>query len=92
MSFSFIERNLATVGLSGRNDAALSAPLDVHDDMQPRAERRHRDQPGLAVVLPPVLENQRLFPIHAVKVAKIDPVVGEILEPLVLIPRRHTFL
>ena len=46
----------------------------------------HRTQP------PPVLENQRPFPIHAVKVAKFDPVVGEILEPLVFIRRRHTFL
>jgi hypothetical protein len=32
-----MERDLATVGLAGRNDAALAAPLDMDDDMQPRA-------------------------------------------------------
>src|SRR5271165_7232097 len=65
VSFSFIERNLAAVRLSGRNDAALPDPLDVHDDVQAGAKRGDRDEPGL-IVFPPVLENQRLFPIHAV--------------------------
>src|SRR5208282_2834747 len=65
MSFSFIELNLAAVGLASRNDAALAAPLDKDDDMQPRAERGHRNQPGFAIVSSPVFENHGPFPIQA---------------------------
>jgi hypothetical protein len=60
--------------------------------VQAIVERCHRNKPGLVVVLPPVLENQRLFLIHAIKIAKIDPVVREVFQPLVFVPRRHTFL
>jgi hypothetical protein len=92
MSFSLIERNLAAVSLSGRNDAALAAALDVNDNVQALSKRRHRDQPTLTVVFSPVLKKQRLIPIHAIEVAKIHSMVSEIFEPLFLVPCRRRFL
>src|SRR5271166_5212924 len=90
-SFPLIKSNLTTVGPSGGNDAALAATLDKHDNVQAHAQRRHRDESHLAVILATILENQRPFPVQAFKVAKVDPMLGQVGEPLALVPGRHEF-
>jgi hypothetical protein len=54
--------------------------------MKTRAKRRHCDQPGLSMV-PTDLQGSARFPNPAFEVAKIDPVIGDIGEALVFIPR-----
>ena len=41
-SFCLIEGGLPTVGLASRNDATISVPLDINNNMQPGAERPSR--------------------------------------------------
>jgi hypothetical protein len=82
MSLCFIKSHLATIGLAGRNDAAAGVPLDKHDDMQPSIERSHRDQAGLAMVSPSILENQGARPVQFAEVAKIGAVTGDIRQAL----------
>jgi hypothetical protein len=69
-----MERDLATVGLPGRNNAAFAAPLDIDDNMQARAERGHRDEARLAVIPATIFKDKRPPPIQAFKVPEVDPV------------------
>jgi hypothetical protein len=92
MSLSLIERDLPTVGLPGRYNATLAAPLDIDDNMQARSERSHRDEARLAVILATIFEYNRTPPVQAFKVAEVDPMSGQVGEPFVLVPGRHEFL
>jgi hypothetical protein len=77
---------LATVGPSGRDIATIAIAYDKHDDMQPGPQLGHGDEARLAVVLPAVLEDDRAIPIQPRQVTKIDAMVGQIAEALVLVP------
>ena len=87
-----MERDLAAVGLPGRNNAAFTAPFDIDDNVQAHPERGHRDEACLAVIPATILEDNRPSPIQAFKVTEVDPVSCQVGEPFVLVPGRHEFL
>jgi hypothetical protein len=50
-----------------------------------RSQRRHRNQSGFAVIASLVPQDQRAPPLQIGKVAKIDPVIGDIGKAFVFI-------
>jgi len=59
--------------------------------VEPDPERDDGDKTSLAIVAPTILEYQGAVPIQPIEIAKIHRVVGEVPQPLFLIPRIHVF-
>jgi hypothetical protein len=87
-----MERDLAAVGLPGRNNAAFTAPFDIDDNMQAHPEWGQRDEARLAVIPATIFEDNRPSPIQGFQVTEVDPVSSQVDEVFVLVPGRREFL